>query len=75
MVWHQRSIIGARWLVSSTGSCTTSPRQTSRPPRFWKWLIVYVDDILVFLHLRMLYEEATIILVFLEVIGAPINYR
>ena len=34
-----------------------------------------MDDLLAFLHLRSFWEEATAILVFLEMIGAPINYE
>ena len=41
----------------------------------WKWLFIYVDDLLAFFHLAVLWEEATVLLVFLEVIGAPINYK
>ena len=44
-------------------------------PQFWRWLIVYVDDLLAFIHLAIFWEEATVILVFLEIIGAPINYK
>ena len=41
----------------------------------WKWLFIYVDDLLACVHLAVLWEEATVLLVFLEVIGAPINYK
>ena len=44
-------------------------------PIYWRWLIVYVDDVLAFLHLSQVWEQATIILVVLEVIGAPVNYK
>ena len=44
-------------------------------PKFWRWLIVYVDDLPAFIHLAVFWEEATVILIFLEIIGAPINYK
>ena len=36
---------------------------------------VYVDDLMAFIQLSRLCEEATMILIFLEIIGAPINYK
>ncbi|MEC8943044.1 MAG: hypothetical protein VYC95_09940, partial [Verrucomicrobiota bacterium] len=46
-----------------------------KDPKFWRSLIVYVDDLLAFIHLGLIWEQATVILVFMEVIGAPINYK
>ena len=51
-----------------------APADTS-DPKVWRWLIVYVDDILAFIHLAVIWEEATVISIFLEIIGAPVNYR
>ena len=44
-------------------------------PHYWAWMFLFVDDLLALLDIHTIWQQATLILITLEALGAPINYK